>query len=328
MEQGTSSPSDVASPVPAGFCACGCGQQTPIAKDTNRSKGDVKGQPKKWVPGHHRFGPKPARQKLFVEKDQRIGWSAVINPEVTLTFSSGKTARAARLRCDCGNEYIRQLKVIFRNEETASCGCAAVQYADRTDQRFGSLVAVRRVEDRPGPEWQKIWWLCVCDCGKEVAVNGKKLAEGLAKSCGCQNYGPRAGYAYGEGAFKAVLRRYQKAAEKRGFSWGLSAEEFGRLTSLDCHYCGASPSLIGNVSTGRKGANTSGAYIYNGLDRVDNALGYEPDNVCPCCPTCNYSKRGMSYDDFMAWIVRLVSYYFFRPDLLSARLLRGLADPL
>jgi len=28
-------------------------------------------------------------------------------------------------------------------------------------------------------------WKCVCDCGKEIVVNGSKLRTGRAKSCGC-----------------------------------------------------------------------------------------------------------------------------------------------
>jgi hypothetical protein len=38
--------------VPYGLCHCGCGQRTPIAKRTSAQVGAVKGQPKKWVPGH------------------------------------------------------------------------------------------------------------------------------------------------------------------------------------------------------------------------------------------------------------------------------------
>jgi len=39
--------------VTGGFCACGCGQRTKLATNTNTAKGYVKGQPMKWVYGHN-----------------------------------------------------------------------------------------------------------------------------------------------------------------------------------------------------------------------------------------------------------------------------------
>lgn len=36
------------------LCACGCGEATPLAKRTDSAKGHRKGEPVKWVPGHHR----------------------------------------------------------------------------------------------------------------------------------------------------------------------------------------------------------------------------------------------------------------------------------
>lgn len=35
------------------LCACGCGEQTSLARQTERKRGYVKGQPVRWVPGHN-----------------------------------------------------------------------------------------------------------------------------------------------------------------------------------------------------------------------------------------------------------------------------------
>jgi hypothetical protein len=43
------------------LCECGCGQPAPISKLTNTKKGYVKGQPRRFVHGHHRRG-KPGHQ--------------------------------------------------------------------------------------------------------------------------------------------------------------------------------------------------------------------------------------------------------------------------
>lgn len=39
--------------IPRGFCHCGCGARTTLAVQTVRSKGRVKGQPCRYLPGHN-----------------------------------------------------------------------------------------------------------------------------------------------------------------------------------------------------------------------------------------------------------------------------------
>jgi hypothetical protein len=38
--------------IPYGLCRCGCGQKTPLCTKNDRSKGEVKGQPKRFIKGH------------------------------------------------------------------------------------------------------------------------------------------------------------------------------------------------------------------------------------------------------------------------------------
>lgn len=77
------------------------------------------------------------------------------------------------------------------------------------------------------------------------------------------------------------------------------------------------------MARGRKRSN--GFYVFNGLDRVDNKVGYTLDNVVPACKICNHAKVDMSYDEFMEWVARVASFHFFRPDMTPATLLRPLA---
>ena len=62
--------------------------------------------------------------------------------------------------------------------------------------------------------------------------------------------------------------------------------------------------------------------MYNGIDRKDNNLGYTPKNVVPCCSVCNFAKKNMPFDAFMAWIARLTEYHWFHPEVMPSRLLR------
>lgn len=59
----------------------------------------------------------------------------------------------------------------------------AHNFLDRTGVRFGKLVAISCFKK---PEWPKrTYWNCVCDCGKEIAVQGGHLQMGHTVSCGC-----------------------------------------------------------------------------------------------------------------------------------------------
>ena len=68
------------------------------------------------------------------------------------------------------------------------------------------------------------------------------------------------------------------------------------------------------------------SFIYTGIDRMDNDLGYTTENTVPCCTTCNMLKGTMPYDDFMAWIARLTEYHWFHPDVMPSRLLREVKE--
>lgn len=54
-----------------------------------------------------------------------------------------------------------------------------------TGQKYGRLVAIKRV---PKPEHIKsrvAFWLFKCDCGNEVVLNGSNVRSGNTTSCGC-----------------------------------------------------------------------------------------------------------------------------------------------
>lgn len=53
---------------------------------------------------------------------------------------------------------------------------------DLTGKRYGKLVVIK--EDGKD-KYNKIMWLCKCDCGNTVRVLGNSLRLGNTKSCGC-----------------------------------------------------------------------------------------------------------------------------------------------
>lgn len=83
----------------------------------------------------------------------------------------------------------------------------------------------------------------------------------------------------------SVYRR--TCAAGRGHSFDLTRDKFDELVQMPCHYCYGPPDPT------------------NGLDRVDNDLGYTESNVVPCCKICNRAKRDMPIEDFVAWLGRV-----------------------
>ncbi len=72
----------------------------------------------------------------------------------------------------------------------------------------------------------------------------------------------------------------------------LSGQRFGRLLAIE-------PPT--NTCASR---HSNGDFVYNGIDRLDNALGYTLDNCVPCCKRCNQAKNNMGLKEFRAWLVR------------------------
>jgi len=88
--------------------------------------------------------------------------------------------------------------------------------------------------------------------------------------------------------FRSLYNKYIKlCAEKRAYSFKIEFNDFCFLVQQRCYYCGAEPNTV------------CGDSLYNGLDRVENDVGYELTNVVSCCRGCNTSKMGLNKKDFL-----------------------------
>ncbi len=174
---------------------------------------------------------------------------------------------------------------------------------DMTGRRFGRLLVTKR--DGTYLKNRLAVWLCQCDCGNVTSVRGASLRKGTSKSCGClskEMTSERTKLPEGESSFNALYGSYQRNAEKRGWNFNLSKAFFRQLVVQPCYYCGGRPS---NISKCNK--STNGVFVYNGLDRVQNEIGYVPDNVVPCCRRCNYVKATLSVSELVTHCKKIVN---------------------
>lgn len=276
MEQGTFDFALAKAPAPTKLCACGCGGPAPIAKNTIRAKGHVKGQPLRFIDGHSsrfRSAQLAAQRALEVPREVKLCECGCGEPAPI----------AARTSARWGHVQGQPMRFIRGH----SARLTAASYTD----------ALNIADVLPGVQ------LCGCGCGLPAPIAKQNNPErghvrGLPERFirGHQRAAP------GESAFNGLLRGYKASAAKHGLAWGLSDDEFRHLTQLNCHYCGVAPS-----ATRKAQVRSSGDFIYNGVDRVDSARPYEPSNVVTACKHCNYAKRDLSYGDFAAWVARVAS---------------------
>lgn len=186
---------------------------------------------------------------------------------------------------------------------------------DLIGQRFGRLEVIGPGE-RKG-KWSFKYWLCQCDCGNTKSVASTSLRSGATKSCGCLKRELNSARLRGdanpnrlpptEAAFNSLIAKYKQSAAQRGLLWELTLEECHDLFQCDCHYCGKPPSQIAR-------SKRPEPFVYNGLDRLDSALGYSLENVVPSCKQCNYAKLTYTPEEFRGWIRRVFQHMVESPS--------------
>jgi len=167
-----------------------------------------------------------------------------------------------------------------------------------TNKRFGRLLVTNHYENIKG----RLWWTCQCDCGNFKSIRSQCLISSNTRSCGCLEKEVRNKHIKdktlppGKANGNALYSTYKSHAKLRGLEFFLSKEEFLNITSKNCYYCNTIPKSKNYVNS-----RTNGPYIYNGIDRMDNNIGYLIENCVPCCKTCNFAKKKVHTYDFINW---------------------------
>ena len=149
-------------------------------------------------------------------------------------------------------------------------------------------------------EQQSAVWNCICECGKNTTALTSKLKKGFKKSCGCLKEENK--LSYGESSANAVYRRYIHQAKKRNIEFNLTKDEFLCITQETCYYCGTDKSQKYTRDNG------FGEFLYNGIDRLDNEIGYHEANCVACCGICNIMKQDLTEKQFYEHISRILKF--------------------
>ena len=163
---------------------------------------------------------------------------------------------------------------------------------DLTGHRFGRLIVIREAgRDKHGNDL----WLCRClgkngnDCGKEVVVRGSHLRSEHTQSCGCLSREQIASRNTKHGcAHETWYNVYNQMMARCGHWEGGKESDLHRYRDRGvtvCELWQKSPLAFGDwlLAHGwRKGLQ---------IDRIDNNLGYSPENCRVVTPKENTNNR-------------------------------------
>ena len=172
--------------------------------------------------------------------------------------------------------------------------------------QVGKLTFIEELPEKD--KYGRYFVRCKCVCGSTPIIRKNAFLCGKTASCGClqraavvkTNLAKRA--APGWSNFGDIYAAYRRGAVRRGLSFELTKDEFYHKTQQPCYYCGSRPETI------RAQPQHYGAYVYNGVDRVDNHLGYSSENSVPCCKLCNRAKGTLTKLEFLNWVARVCAH--------------------
>jgi hypothetical protein len=129
---------------------------------------------------------------------------------------------------------------------------------------------------------QRFAYSCQCQCGNILKKRASHIKENM------DNYCRMCHFKTGHKIINRKYVQYRRNAKERLYIFELSKIEFVTLIKGNCHYCG---------DKADKG--------YNGIDRVDNNIGYTTSNAVSCCELCNRFKLDYSKALFLSHVEKI-----------------------
>ena len=158
-----------------------------------------------------------------------------------------------------------------------------------------------------------LFYICRCACGNIKEIRKCNLISGKTSSCGCSKKNNVPPIPPTLPVLYRYFSTYKADAKRRKLSFTLGLSEFGEIINKECYYCGISPQK--RIIT--SGAGWKRELVCNGIDRINNNLGYYENNIVPCCKFCNYAKRNLTQDHFFELIERIYHRWHQKPTLVK-----------
>ena len=208
-----------------------------------------------------------------------------------------KEKRKWKCKCKCGKITYTNTTYL-RQGISKSCGCES--YSSHCvlhkNDIFNHLTVIKY--DR-----KKQKYLCKCECGNKTYATSPELKSGRRKSCGCVRKA-RVELPDNLSVKRRIFRDYMYSAKYSERIFTLTEEQFINIITKNCTYCGQPP------KSKRLRYKIENDFLFNGIDRVDNSVGYTIENCVPCCKMCNLAKSNTPIDEWKAWLQRVFKKMF------------------
>ena len=133
-----------------------------------------------------------------------------------------------------------------------------------TNRRFGKLIVIKKDFLKKFPSGQEHWrWICLCDCGGNISVDGSTLRQGLTRSC-------RSCYSTNHPRYKELYNIWCGMMNRCYNKNNIGYKNYGGRGITVCERWKDFSNFAKDMPP--KLPNTS-------VDRVNNNGNYEPNNV-------------------------------------------------
>lgn len=189
---------------------------------------------------------------------------------------------------------------------------------DIINKKYGKLLVIRQIVSYDDDKINRGVYLCECECGNTIEVKGKMLGwkKGGTNSCGCLISLAKRKFRE-NGAFLSAYSSHVNHAENKGFI-PLSYDVWLTIVEKPCYYCDSIDTKIDHYL--KKSKYTTEAdfeeskRFINGIDRLNNSIGYELINCVPCCAQCNRMKLNHNQEEFFNKIQLIYNKHFSKTE--------------
>lgn len=198
----------------------------------------------------------------------------------TLLQSNGRKWLA---ECKCGERWETRLSRLKDRDNCPKCAPKEKFKHRKPGERINGNTLICKLPNRK--------WKAKCDCGA-IRIGSPCDLERYSSCAACHDRSTDKRFKLDPKTknLKYKLQYYKRQANNRNLAWLLKNPQVAKLLEDNCHYC-----------------NTPKA---NGIDRVDNSIGYTVDNCVSCCNFCNHAKKDYSKVDFLQAIKRIYKFQF------------------
>jgi hypothetical protein len=161
-------------------------------------------------------------------------------------------------------------------------------------KKFGFLTVMANVQ-RIINNKKRTFLKVRCICGKRKLIYSSSLKNGHTKSCGNHHLNRKNRVSLVNLIFTHSWNDFVQGCKKRNIKTTLTKKDVFKLIFDPCFYCGRKNVNIRTI----KHKYSTRIIRRNGIDRINNKLGYHKNNVVSCCGDCNEMKMARTKKEFI-----------------------------